>query len=240
MNKTQFLEVLSKTFPLLAKQYRKFRLYRLSKKETAEVFTDIYKKNTWKSDESRSGTGSTIESTRVISAKLPEAIKELGVRSMLDLPCGDYHWIKEIDLGIEEYIGGDIVAELIDVNNANYKKQGVSFKQLNLLSDDLPNVDLLFCRDCLVHLSFDDNSKVLANIKKSNIKYLMATTFPNVEQNDNIITGRWRKLNLEKAPFSFPKPLMLIHENNETNEHLKSMGIWIVDEINAFDVSPSN
>jgi len=231
MNKTQFLEVLSKTFPLLARQYRKFRLYRLSKKETAEVFTDIYKKNTWKSDESRSGTGSTIESTRLISAKLPEAIKELGVRSMLDLPCGDYHWIKEIDLGIEEYIGGDIVAELIQVNNEKYEKQGVSFKQLNLLSDDLPNVDLLFCRDCLVHLSFDDNSKVLANIKKSNIKYLMATTFPNVELNENIITGRWRKLNLEKAPFSFPKPLMLIHENNVTNEHLKSMGIWRVADI---------
>ena len=206
-----------------------------AKKETAEVFTDIYKKNTWKSDESRSGTGSTLESTRVISSRLPEIIKELGIQSMLDLPCGDYHWIKEIDLSIEKYIGGDIVAELIQVNNEKYEKQGVSFKQLNLLSDELPDVDLLFCRDCLVHLSFDDNSKAMANIKKSNIKYLMATTFPNVEQNDNIITGRWRKLNLEKAPFSFPKPLIIINENNETNEHLKSMGIWRVADIQEFN-----
>jgi hypothetical protein len=45
---------------------------------------------------------------------------------------------------------------------------------------------------------------------------------------------------LEKAPFSFPKPLMLIHENNVTNEHLKSMGIWRVADIQAFDSSPSN
>lgn len=235
MNKTQLLEQLSRTFPFLAKQYRKYRLYRLSKKKTQDVFTDIYKKNTWQSDESRSGTGSTLESTQFISSRLPEIMKELSIRSMLDLPCGDYHWIKEINLGIEHYIGGDIVAELIQANNATYAKKGVLFKQLNLLSDALPEVDMLFCRDCLVHLSLDDNKNAISNILKSNIKYLMATTFPNVEHNEDIITGRWRKLNLEKPPFLFPKPIMLIHENKETNENFKCMGIWLVSEIKAMN-----
>ena len=195
------------------------------------MFTDIYKNNTWKSAESRSGFGSTLEITTVIRRELPKTIKELEVKSILDLPCGDYHWIKETQLGVDNYIGGDIVAELVANNNKQYGKSGVSFLHLNLLSDKLPEVDMLFCRDCLVHLSFEDNQKAMANIKSGKIKYLMVTTFPNVKENENIITGRWRKLNLELPPFSFPKPIILVNENNAKDDNLKSMGVWRVEDI---------
>lgn len=36
-----------------------------------------------------------------------------GVRSVLDIPCGDFFWFKEIKLDLDSYIGGDIVAPLI-------------------------------------------------------------------------------------------------------------------------------
>ena len=226
-----YKEYLSRTFPLLARLYGEVRLYSLRNKTTREAFTVIYKNNYWKSSASCSGLGSTLESTVNIRREIPKLVRDLKINTFLDLPCGDYHWMKEVDLPVTQYIGGDIVSDLIEQNKLKYSNDGVSFVTLNLTEDKLPNSEMILCRDCLVHLSFDDIHEAFENIKRSEIKYILTTTFPDLISNEDIITGRWRELNLEKPPFALPKPILLIEENETKPGHRKCLGMWLTKDL---------
>src|SRR5258705_1028102 len=80
------------------------------------VFRRIFDLNLWGNRESISGEGSTLERTAAIRAELPGLLARHGVRSMLDAPCGDFFWMKELALDVDSYIGADIVPELIARN----------------------------------------------------------------------------------------------------------------------------
>lgn len=54
------------------------------------IFTDIYKGNKWHDNESFSGSGSNLEQTKAIREILPELINNLSIKTMLDIPCGDF------------------------------------------------------------------------------------------------------------------------------------------------------
>jgi hypothetical protein len=197
------------------------------------VFTEIFKKNAWLGDESVSGTGSSLRATEVIRSELPQIIRRYGVETMLDIPCGDFHWMKEANLPLREYIGADVVKEIVDLNAGKYTKPGRSFVVLDLTEDNLPSVDLIFCRDCLFHLSFKDVNRALQNVRNSGSEYFLATTNPNFVSNRDIVTGEWRKLNLQIAPFALPKPLLIINEDpyDSTHEEDKHMALWRVRDI---------
>jgi hypothetical protein len=103
------------------------------------------------------------------------------------------------------------------------------FLVLDLTRDELPPADLLLCRDCLVHLSYPDSRRALANVVRSGIPYLLATTFPAAAVNEDIVTGDWRMINLEAAPFCFPPPLQVLNEGCTEAGGLfadKSLGLW--------------
>ncbi|MBK8351111.1 MAG: class I SAM-dependent methyltransferase [Saprospirales bacterium] len=180
--------------------------------QVGDVFKDIYQNNAWHDDESVSGTGSNLKQTQEIINQLPNIFKQHAIHSILDLPCGDYNWMKHVDLKDINYIGGDIVPEIINKNNQQYASSSVSFVELNLITDKLPDVDLVFCRDCLVHLSIAQIKDALQNIRKSNAKYLLTTSFTNTKLNRDIVTGDWRPINLEIAPFNL-KPIYTLVEN---------------------------
>ena len=57
---------------------------------------------------------------------------------------------------------------------------------MDLVNDELPKVDLIFCRDCLFHLPNDMILKALENIYKSKSKYLLTTTFTDNIPNKDI------------------------------------------------------
>ena len=121
-----------------------------------ERFQHIYKSNHWSEAESVSGPGSTLEETEPLRRELPSLLRELGATSMLDLPCGDFHWMQHTNLAGIDYIGGDLVGSLIERNQAKHACDGVEFRKIDLVNDTLPAVDVILCRDCLVHLSFID------------------------------------------------------------------------------------
>ena len=58
---------------------------------------------------------------------------------------------------------------------------------MDLINDDLPKVDLIIVRDCLVHFSNKDIFKAIENIKQSKSKYLLVTTFSDLKKNENIV-----------------------------------------------------
>jgi hypothetical protein len=220
----------------LLKRYRRLKhafLYRNQPPEA--IFAHIYQKNRWADGDSLSGTGSNNEQTRTLVQELGPLIKKLGATSLLDIPCGDFHWMKNVDLTGIHYTGADIVKELVFKNQNQYGQAGhTEFIKLNLLVDTLPKADVILIRDCLVHFSYKHIQQALQNIRASGYTYLLTTTFPEHPKNTDITTGNWRTLNLEAAPFFFPKPLLLLNENCTEGAGMfadKSLGFWRVDLI---------
>ncbi len=213
---------------------------------TEDCFTRIYTANAFceglagGDTESRSGLGSTLAATRAIRKALPEVIEQLGAKTFFDLSCGDCNWMHHVNLGVDLYIGADIVKELIDTNIQQYGRLGRQYLHLDLLDSDLPRADLVLCRDCLVHLSLADAQKAIANICRCGSTYLLTTTFTDRHENTDIRTGDWTPRNLQLPPFSFPEPLSLINEDcREHYPHFtdKSLGLWRISDL-AGEQSP--
>lgn len=229
-------ETIEKIVPLwMLKWYRDFKVAKFKNRSAEDVFTEIYKTNRWKSSESISGEGSELKQVETLIKELDSLIANLNISSILDIPCGDFNWMRHVDLSKVNYVGADIVNELIEANIEKFKDyENVNFIVLDLINNKLPKKDLIIIRDCLVHLSFDHIFKSIENVKKSGSKYLFTTTYPNHNSNLDIITGDWRRLNLMQPPFNFPEPLLIINENcTESNGRYadKSMLLWDISKL---------
>lgn len=201
-----------------------------------KIFKEIYEKNGWKGNDSISGQGSDLKQTATIRKTLPPVLSSLGIKSILDIPCGDFFWFKEMHLEdqLNMYIGADIVPELIEENRRRYTVPAMAryFEVLDATNDKLPEVDLIFCRDMLGHLSNTEVKKTLRNFKNSGAKWLMATTFPGREnQVPNIETGQWRPIDLNYM-WGLPECNLYLNEGcTEANGAYadKSLGLWEIN-----------
>jgi hypothetical protein len=195
------------------------------------IFSRIHRENAWGDAESVSGPGSTRARTAAFIDDLVTALRELEVRALLDVACGDFNWTGPVADAVDRYIGVDIVPALIEANRVRHGGPRREFLLLDVTRDLLPAADAVLCRDCLVHFSFADAGVALANIRRSGARYLIATTFVDRPDNAEVRTGGWRTLNLEAAPFHFPPPLRLIDERRTADGGRyrdKRLGIWPV------------
>lgn len=187
----------------------------------------------WGVVESVSGPGSTLEQTQTVRLMLPLILTSYNVRTIVDSPCGDFHWMKTIDIGNRVYVGVDVVPLLIEKNSSLYHTDTRMFICRDLIFDIVPEADLIISRDFLVHLSDEDVKTTLKNFKKSGSKYLLTTTFPT-RGNVKISSGGWRPINLQKPPFNLPAPLYLFAENCTEQGGAykdKSLGLWKLADI---------
>lgn len=192
-------------------------------------FRDYYRDNGWRNAESVSGPGSTLKATQIIRQELPRLFDEFKIRTVLDIPCGDFHWMKSIDLKALQYIGADIVEELVDANTSKYQTVNTRFVCLDMIKDALPKADLCICRDCLPHYSTEYIIKAITNMKNSGSKYILTTTYLVFDTNEEIeAIGLFRPLNLEKPPFDFPPPLAVIDEGRTNG---KALALWRLDDL---------
>jgi hypothetical protein len=208
------------------------------KGDAKDVFTQIHDKNIWGYEESVSGAGSTLRYTETIRQTLPGLLKELGVESMLDLPCGDFNWMRQVELPVSRYIGGDIVEGLIAKNQAQYGRGGErsrEFRVLDLSKDDLPAVDVLFCRDCLMHLNEDLVFACLRNMARSPVKYVLTTTYAGGAgvRNRVIRTGDWFPINLCAEPYGLPEPMRKLEDWMPPFDR-RVLGLWKVGDLRAW------
>jgi len=167
--------------------------------------------------------------------------------SGLDLPARftrmyETNWMAHVDLaaaGVTAYVGGDVVASLVEANRARYSTPGQTFIQVDLTTGPLPDVagapaDAVFCRDCLVHLSFANIDRVVSVVRASGARYLITTTFLEATMNADIVDGDWRLLNLERAPFGFPPPVAVLLEECEEEGGAyadKALAAWAVSDL---------
>lgn len=193
-----------------------------------EVFAEIYVNNTWGDPESVSGRGSTLARTVVIRKELPVLLKSVGAKSLLDAPCGDFNWMRDVDLSGIKYTGADVVKDLITKNRSTYGRADRSFLTLDVTRDRLPQADVILCRDCLIHLSFKHARAAIANYQRSGSTFLLATTHSNVRENTDITSGAWRNVNLQMPPYNFPAPVREIVEDREAG---KNLGMWRLKDL---------
>lgn len=218
--------------PILYPLYNKINETKFRNSTTEQIFTKIYDKNLWTNKESRSGTCSSLKSTKSLRKILPELFEDYSINSILDIPCGDFNWMKEINLKSISYIGADIVEEINQNNIKKYSAENKKFVKMDILKDNLPKVDLIFCRDLFIHFSYDDIFKAVTNIKKSDSKFLLTTSFMTEKKNKNCSTGGWHPINLLIKPFSFPNPLKIIdEEEEEVDVKKRSLLLWNISDL---------
>jgi SAM-dependent methyltransferase len=193
------------------------------------TFAPFYTENLWGDTESASGPGSNLARTAKLRNELPILLREIGARSMLDAPCGDFNWMNETVVTLEQYIGVDIIPQLIARNQSLYGNERTRFLLLDLTRDELPRVDVILCRDCFIHFSDRHITAALRNFKRSGSTYLLTNTYREWRQNENIRTGEFRHLNLRLPPFNFPPPVRQLDEKSPEEQAQffgKMLGLW--------------
>jgi SAM-dependent methyltransferase len=187
------------------------------------TFQDVYERNLWGSDSGSkffSGIGSRGAALQVYVQQMADLLRghsvELGrPLSIVDLGCGDFQVGRALleELPGLEYVGCDIVPELIAHNNAAYATDKVGFRQLDLVSDPLPDGDVCLVRQVLQHLS---NADITAFLKRADYRWIYLTEgHPAIRTGtvnpDKLAghevrfdwrTGRGRGVELDRPPFN--------------------------------------
>jgi SAM-dependent methyltransferase len=192
------------------------------------AFTDHYRLQGWSGGETVSGPGSTLERTARLRAQLPALFTELGIRRVLDVGCGDFNWFRAVEAPLDLYVGTDVVEELVAANQRRFGNERRTFLTRDATRDALPAVDLILCRDCLVHLKDRHILAALANFTASGSRYLLATMFAGRSANVDAPLGGWRPVNLQLPPFGLPPPQRLLVEGAVEDERYadKALGLW--------------
>ena len=102
--------------------------------------------------------------------------------------------MQHVDLsGIDDYYGVDIVRPVIDENASKFGGPHRHFAVADVTCDALPKAQAILCRDTIVHMSYQDAAKILANFAATGAEWLLLDTYPEVTSNRNQFTGkRWR------------------------------------------------
>lgn len=207
---------------------------RLDSKKRFEV---IHRFSYWKDpdSDSLSGAGSELRVTENIRKDLSNFLSNYKIKTILDAPCGDFYWMSKVNLNNLKYIGGDIVEKLIIENNRNFKTNDINFINLDLTNSQIQYFDLIFNRDCLVHLKDKEIFKVIKNIKSSKSRFFASTIFEkNSNNNESTLSDFWRPINLMMPPFNFPKPFCLLDDSSQSinkYDHYKKMAVWKVEDL---------
>lgn len=196
-------------YPLLDKLRRRhsYVTAHLDYSDRSRRFEKIYELGVWiqgKDQVSSSGLGSEIETTEGVRSSLTGLLSDLKIETLVDVGCGDWTWMSQLELPCN-YLGLDIVENVVERNRAAYCRPGVDFRQIDAVDEPIPDCGAVLCREVIFHLSFADGLSLIRNIK-DHAEWLLITTDTTIWFNSDIPTGDFRMLNLQQRPFHFPRP----------------------------------
>ena len=177
----------------------------------SDRFSAVFNSRLWGEGETLSGPGSRLDNPMVIKAfdAIDYVVEQLGVRSIADIPCGDFNWFQRVlrKHSHVDYAGFDIVEPLIELNRGRF--EGVKFAQFDIVSDVPPGFDLIFTKELFIHLRDQQVLQAIRNMKASGSIYLMASNSFGVENVDlaHDELGYARPVDLCVEPFSLPTPM---------------------------------
>lgn len=177
--------------------------------------------------ETACGAGSTVAYTANVRARLPALLRDLGVRVLLDAPCGDFNWMSQTDLSGLDYIGADFdmlhCCEML-ARDSSPPWYGPRTKRALLadICDSIPvEADMMLCRDFMQHLPYSRVAAVLSNFVDSGITWLLCTSHASAVNSDIDSDGGFRCLNLGLSPINLPPPRSVIDDGPD-----RVLGLW--------------
>tara|TARA_A100001015_G_scaffold264324_1_gene311866 strand:- start:77 stop:781 length:705 start_codon:yes stop_codon:yes gene_type:complete len=206
-----------------SKLFQNFRFFNDSFKRKI-IFYYIFKSLHWRdynktqSEESVSGLGSDVRITEKLVLELSGFIKDNQIKSLLDVACGDFIWMKNIvnENKSLRYFGLEIVNDIVENNNKRYSNSRIKFDCVDVINSKLPNnYDLILVRDFFIHIKNDDIKNLLKKIKSSNCKYFAINNFPEITLNKEVKNyGHHRLFNVEIEPFNLKDPCKVIADHD--------------------------
>mmetsp|Transcript_6662 Transcript_6662/g.15263 ORF Transcript_6662/g.15263 Transcript_6662/m.15263 type:complete len:233 (+) Transcript_6662:408-1106(+) len=187
-----------------------------------------------------SGPGSSMRSTIGIRAVLPALIDLLKIKTIVDLPCGDFTYMRSIikpegssfRKQNTSYVGLDISPSLVKALSTLFGEPNkIAFMTFDMSRQILWPADLVVVRDVLFHFDMERGLDVLRNIQKSGSKFLLSTYFPGKTNSPKGFNkGRgfqsFHHINLEAPPYNLSKPLLAIGFDGERANPPRVMGLW--------------
>jgi hypothetical protein len=206
-------------------QIRRWRLLRMATPE--DRFTFIYRTNFWNADQSVSGPAGSLENTAELRARLPGLFERHGIRRLFDAPCGDFHWMRHLVAEHPlDYVGGDIVRMMVERNQMSFGSERVAFLHIDITRDAFPAADLWLCRASFCNLSQADVFAALQRFAASDIRYMLAScTNPDGFANTDIVTGDYRRIDLQSPPYSLPRELARLKDGDD------EMCLWSREQV---------
>lgn len=139
-----------------------------------DLFTKVYEEHLWAEKGEtvdphhpfNSGPGSAEEAASPYTDCVTRFIEKHGIRSVVDLGCGDFRVGRRIARAGINYIGVDVVEPLIQSNQANFAADNVQFRCLDITRDELPKAQLCLVRQVFQHLSNAQVKSVLNRLKQ--------------------------------------------------------------------------
>lgn len=171
--------------------------------EMRSAFEDIYKNDRWTHS---SGPGSMLQFNLPYMRFLESFVAANAIRSISDIGCGDFQFMKDVDLGEAVYDGYDLVASVIDATQVLHGSDRVHF---HIMPDDpteLDGGDLAILKDVLIHL---DNGHAQQLLDALVAKFRFILTVNNIAKdpavyNRDIEPGRFRPVDVSLPPFNYP------------------------------------
>lgn len=190
------------------------------------VFRRAYREARWGGEGQgfHSGPGSVGLTAERYAARINRFIADHGIRSVVDLGCGDFRVARRLISDRIDYTGIDVVDELVAANNARYGSNKVRFACLDITQDPLPSADLCLIREVLQHLSNAEITKILQAVKQ--YRYVIYSDYQPVPSSDfvanrDIVHGHdtrlWKNsaVCLDHPPFNLELQLLLEAESSE-------------------------
>jgi SAM-dependent methyltransferase len=151
------------------RQMRQREHRRNADRSTQEIFEEIYAEGKWGglSLEDGSGSGSDDRVTQSYIDHVNGYLRDHPeIHRIVDIGCGDFRVARHFELGEgQTYIGTDIVAPLVKLNQEHHSNEQISFMQLDAAADPLPDADLYLVRQVLQHISNDDALRVVQKVQ---------------------------------------------------------------------------
>lgn len=184
-----------------------------------ERFSRIVSSNAWGCKETPCGPGSSLEACADIIKQLPVWLRSLKIKSIVDLGCGDFHWLKEVDLSGIEYDGYDIVRSAVEAAG-KYASSTIRFHHADILSIEPKKADLVLCKDVLIHLPDAEVLPLLRSIISSGSRFLASTTHPGWPNlfRTGMTAGEFAPIDLQQTPYDLGMPIDMVEvPRKETN-----------------------
>jgi SAM-dependent methyltransferase len=163
-------------------------------------FEQIYDKNEWGHG---SGEGSLLQHTRGYMAFLQGFLAKRGVKTVVEMGCGDWQFSKFIDWAGADYAGYDVVPSVVKSNQDAYAKAGVTFQLYSGNPGELPSADLLIVKDVLQHLNDRAVIALLSQLPRFKFALLTNCIQPRgTTINRDIEDGDFRYIDLRLPPFN--------------------------------------